>query len=75
VQVVDPAPTRIVVELVPGVAPITGRIHARAQASRPFTGWTGLFAALRTATGEGADSTSRTGELSTEAEGQQRIAE
>jgi hypothetical protein len=46
---VNIAPTRIVVELIPGAAPITGRVLAPAQESRPFTGWTGLFAALRAA--------------------------
>jgi hypothetical protein len=46
---VDPAPTRIVVELTPGAVPITGYVLAHARESRPFTGWTGLFAALRSA--------------------------
>jgi hypothetical protein len=40
-------PARIVVELVPGATPITGRAHATGRESRSFTGWTGLFAALR----------------------------
>jgi hypothetical protein len=71
---VDPVPTRIVVELKPGGAPITGRIHARAQASRPFTGWTGLFAALRAAAGEGTESSARDGDLSPAAETQKRFA-
>jgi hypothetical protein len=70
---VDPTPTRIVVELNRGAAPITGRIHARAQASRPFTGWTGLFASLRAAAGEGTESIARDGDLSPAAENQRRF--
>jgi hypothetical protein len=48
----DSTPARIVVELTPGAAPITGYVRASAQESRPFTGWIGLFAALRAAAGE-----------------------
>jgi hypothetical protein len=50
---VDSTPTRIVVELTPGAVPITGCVLALAQESRPFTGWIGLFAALRTAAAAG----------------------
>jgi hypothetical protein len=49
----DPPPARIVVELTPGAAPIAGCVLAAAQVSRPFTGWIGLFAALRAAAGAG----------------------
>jgi hypothetical protein len=48
----DSTPARIVVELTPGAVPITGNVLASAQESRPFTGWIGLFAALRAATRE-----------------------
>ena len=44
----------IVLELDPGADPIAGQVRAPDQAPRAFTGWTGLFAALRAATGEGA---------------------
>jgi hypothetical protein len=47
----DSTPARIVVELTPGAAPIAGWVLAPPQASRPFTGWIGLFAALRAAAG------------------------
>jgi hypothetical protein len=49
----DSTPARIVVELTPGAAPIAGCVLAPPQASRPFTGWIGLFAALRAAAGAG----------------------
>jgi hypothetical protein len=49
----DSPPARIVVELTPGAVPITGNVLASAQESRPFTGWIGLFAALRAAAGAG----------------------
>ncbi|HEX2028905.1 MAG TPA: hypothetical protein VHF25_12995 [Nitriliruptorales bacterium] len=45
----DPNPARIVIEFDAAGSPITGRVLALAQESRPFTGWTGLFAALRAA--------------------------
>jgi hypothetical protein len=48
----DAAPGRIEIELDPGAVPITGHVHARGEAVRPFTGWTALFAALRAAVGE-----------------------
>jgi hypothetical protein len=70
---VDPAPTRIVVELNPGAVPITGRIHARAHPSQPFTGWTGLFAALRAAAGEGTESIAGDGDLFPAAENRRRF--
>jgi hypothetical protein len=47
----DSTPARIVVELTPGAVPIRGCVLALAQESRPFTGWIGLFAALRAAAG------------------------
>jgi hypothetical protein len=45
----DSTPARIVVDLTPGAAPIAGYVSVWAQGSRPFTGWIGLFAALRAA--------------------------
>jgi hypothetical protein len=50
-SVIDSAPTLIVVELIPGVAPIRGCVRTQGEQERPFTGWTGLFAALRAAAG------------------------
>lgn len=44
----------IVLELDPGADPIAGQVRAPDQDPRAFTGWTGLFAALRAATGAGA---------------------
>jgi hypothetical protein len=49
----DSTPARVVVELTPGAVPITGCVLAHAQESRPFTGWIGLFAALRAAAAAG----------------------
>jgi hypothetical protein len=57
----DPPPARIVVELTSGAAPITGCVLAPAQESRPFTGWIGLFAALRAAAGAGITANSLDG--------------
>jgi hypothetical protein len=39
--------TSIVVDLDPGTDPIAGHVLARDQLPRAFTGWMGLFAALR----------------------------
>lgn len=47
----DPPPTRIVIELTPDAVPIAGRVHVCFEEPQPFTGWTGLFAALRAAAG------------------------
>jgi len=44
---------RIVVDLEPEAAPITGRVSAGDDPSRPFVGWTGLFVALRAIAGGG----------------------
>ena len=49
----EPLPGQITVDLTPGADPIAGRVHAHDQDPRAFIGWTGLFAALRAATGEG----------------------
>jgi hypothetical protein len=57
----DFPPTRIVVELTSDAAPIAGCVLAPAQDSRPFTGWIGLFAALRAAAGEGISANSLDG--------------
>jgi hypothetical protein len=43
----DAAPRHIEIDVDPGAVPITGHVHARGEAVRPFTGWTALFAALR----------------------------
>jgi hypothetical protein len=43
----DSTPARIVVELIPGAAPISGHVSCLEEEPRPFVGWTGLFAALR----------------------------
>lgn len=48
----DPSPNRIVVEFDPGADLIAGQILAYGQQPRAYAGWTGLFAALRAATGE-----------------------
>jgi hypothetical protein len=48
----DSASGHIEIVLVPGAIPISGHVHARGEAVRPFTGWTALFAALRAAVGE-----------------------
>jgi hypothetical protein len=42
----------IVVDLDPDADPIAGSVQAPGQSPRAFTGWTGLFAALRAATAE-----------------------
>jgi len=55
----DPIHRRILVELDAGAEPIAGRVLAELQPARSFTGWTGLFAALRTAVGEAAPSDAR----------------
>jgi hypothetical protein len=49
-------PERIIVEVQPDTAPIVGHVRANAQGRRPFTGWTGLFAALRRAVAESTGS-------------------
>jgi hypothetical protein len=48
----EPLPGQIMVDLEPGADPIAGRVRAHGQDPRAFTGWTGLFAALRAATNE-----------------------
>jgi hypothetical protein len=48
----DSAPLCIVIEVESGVVPIRGQVRADGETPRPFTGWTGLFAALRAVTGE-----------------------
>jgi hypothetical protein len=48
----DPNPARIVIELDAAGSPIRGSVRAEGHLVRPFTGWTGLFAALRAAVGE-----------------------
>jgi hypothetical protein len=42
----------IVVDLEPDADPIAGSVQAPGQSPRAFTGWTGLFAALRAVTAE-----------------------
>jgi hypothetical protein len=44
-------PASIVIDLDPDADPIAGRVSTPGQSPRIFIGWTGLFAALRTATG------------------------
>jgi hypothetical protein len=48
----EPLPGQIMVDLEPGADPIAGRVRAHDQDPRAFTGWTGLFAALRAVTSE-----------------------
>jgi hypothetical protein len=47
-----PGPTEIVIEFDPRAVPISGHIRADRGTPLAFTGWTGLFAALRAAAGE-----------------------
>jgi hypothetical protein len=42
----------IVVDLDPDADPIAGSVQAPGQSPRAFTGWTGLFAALRAVTAD-----------------------
>ena len=53
----DHDPAHILIELEPGVEPITGCVRAGARPPQPFTGWTGLFAVLRAVAGEGGGRT------------------
>jgi hypothetical protein len=48
----DPAPLQIVIDVEAGAVPISGQVRVEGDAPRPFTGWTGLFAALRAMAGE-----------------------
>jgi hypothetical protein len=59
-------PRRIVVELDPGADPIAGRVCTDGERTHAFTGWTGLFAALRTATGDDGRRDAATGSLAAE---------
>jgi hypothetical protein len=48
----DPAPSKIVIELEPGAVPICGQVCPDGGAAVAFTGWMGLFAVLRAAAAE-----------------------
>jgi hypothetical protein len=48
----DPVPLQIVIDVDADAVPISGLVRAPGDAPRPFTGWTGLFAALRAVAGE-----------------------
>ena len=51
-RAMDPNPARIVIEVDAAGSPIHGSVLADGQLVWSFTGWTGLFAALRAAVGE-----------------------
>jgi hypothetical protein len=48
----DPEPLHIVIDVDSCAVPISGHVHPASGASLPFTGWTGLFAALHAVAGE-----------------------
>jgi hypothetical protein len=50
----DPSPLCIVIEVDAGTVPISGQVRTDGETPRPFTGWTGLFSALRAVAGEDA---------------------
>jgi hypothetical protein len=43
----DTDPAAIVVQFDPGASPISGHVRSDGEPPREFTGWAGLFAALR----------------------------
>ena len=48
----DPEPAAIVVQFDPSASPISGHVSTDGAEPREFTGWTGLFAVLRTVAAE-----------------------
>jgi hypothetical protein len=50
----DSTPARIVIELNRGADPIAGCVCSDGRREHAFTGWTGLFAALRAAASDEA---------------------
>jgi hypothetical protein len=59
-------PASIVIDLHPDADPIAGHVSTDGQTPRGFTGWTGLFAALRAATGADGRRETTTGERAAE---------
>jgi hypothetical protein len=57
----EPLAGKIMVDLEPGADPIAGQVCAHGQQPRGFTGWTGLFAALRALTSEDGREAARDG--------------
>jgi hypothetical protein len=67
----DSARASIVIDIDAGADPISGRVSAQGgEEVRPFTGWIGLFAALRAAVdGHGVEPAAEVGDGSTDQRG------
>ena len=48
----DPVPLQIVIDVDVEAVPISGNVRVQGDAPKRFTGWIGLFAALRAVAGD-----------------------